>query len=78
VRSKEKVCEWGAMSGLKIYMVKIKLGWGFNVLPQSEYFMFMDVFCKGKKFQLFNIAPSLPPPTIQPKCGWRIHIYNLG
>jgi len=39
-------------------MDKIKLGQGFNVLPQSKYFMFMDVFCKCKKFQLFDIAPS--------------------
>jgi hypothetical protein len=33
-------------------MDKIKLGQGFNVLPQPKYFMFMDVFCKCKKFQL--------------------------
>jgi hypothetical protein len=34
-------------------MDKIKLGQGFNVLPQSKYFMFMDVFCKCKKLQVY-------------------------
>jgi hypothetical protein len=39
-------------------MDKIKLGQGFNVLPQSKYFMFSDVFYKCKKFQLLDFAPS--------------------
>ena len=54
-------------------MDKIELGQGFNVLPHPKYLIFMDVFCKGNKFQLFNIA-NQPEDTISKIYVWHMPI----